>query len=327
MSELFETTDAPSLVDQATRLRDLMRETELETAATAPPSARPRLNAPLVTIASGKGGVGKTSIAVNLCVALANAGVRVTLLDADLGTANADVLCGMTPHARLEHVLTELPTHDGARRSLSDIVMPAPGGFDLVPGSAGVARIAELPETARDRLFGALCELESSTDLIVADAAAGIGPMVLSLVQSADLALVVATPEPTSIADAYGLIKASVRSHLDASPGSTPSNMGLVVNQATDWGEARAVHARIDGVCARFLGTRARLSGWVAQDVQVAEAVRARKPMLLRSPKAQASRQIQELATGVIRDLGLRASEPHRAGPSRLGRALGRLFG
>jgi flagellar biosynthesis protein FlhG len=291
----------------------------------APPESA-SATAPLVTIASGKGGVGKTSIAVNLSVALAQAGLRATLLDADLGTANADVLCGLTPAARLDHVLTPLPVHDGARRTILDIVVPAPGGFDLIPGSAGVGRIADLPGEQRDRLLAALRELEGRTDVIVADAAAGIGQVVISLVNAADIALIVATPEPTSIADAYGLIKSAVLAHLDRFPGTTPANMGLVVNQAADWGEARAVHARIDAVCDRFLGVRLRLAGWIAQDLHVCEAVRARHPMLLRSPQAPACRQIRDIAARVTRDLGLVASAAPRRGPSRLGRALSRLF-
>jgi flagellar biosynthesis protein FlhG len=272
------------------------------------PGALPRRtpDAFLVTIASGKGGVGKTSIAVNVAIALAAERWRVSLLDADLGTANADVLCGLNPAARLEHVLTDLPVHDGARRSILEIGVQAPGGFRLIPGSAGIARLADLDDRQHARLLEAMTELERESDVVVVDAAAGVGGVVTSLLNAADMGVVVVTPEPTSIADAYALIKCA---HAGAEEGAwrTPRLLG---NQAIDRAEAQSVHARIAAVCERFLGFRPESLGWIAQDLRVAEAVRARRPVLLAAPSCRASRQMREAGRRVAQEVGERRRAP-----------------
>jgi flagellar biosynthesis protein FlhG len=251
----------------------------------------------VVTVSSGKGGVGKTNLCVNLAIALAAAGKRTTLLDADLGLANADVLCGITPTKRLERFVG---VSDGgvvgSRSALAELTMDAPGGFRLVPGSAGVARMAELSEHERARLLAGVAELERDADLLVIDTAAGLGHSVLELMQVADLCIVVATPEPTSIADAYAVIKCAA----GQGSGGRSARLGLVVNQARDPAEAQAVHRRISGVASRFLGFEVPLLGRVALDACITQAVRKRVPLLIDSPRAEAARDIRALANGLV---------------------------
>jgi flagellar biosynthesis protein FlhG len=279
----------------------------------------------VITVSSGKGGVGKTNLCVNLSIALAAAGKRTTLLDADLGLANADVLCGITPTRRLERFVG---VNDGgavgSRSALAELAIDAPGGFKLVPGSAGVARMAELTEHERARLLAGVAELEREADLLVIDTAAGLGHSVLELMQVADLSIVIATPEPTSIADAYAVIKCAA-----AQPsGARSARLGLVVNQARDGAEALAVHKRISGVASRFLGFEIPLLGHVALDHRFTQAVRKRTPLLIDAPRAEASRDIRALAKGLVAALspdaaaarGLR--EPRRSAVSE---ALSRL--
>jgi flagellar biosynthesis protein FlhG len=339
--------------DQATRLRALMAAGEVgevgsQAGVPGPMASTVRsveggvvvAPAPLtIAVASGKGGVGKTNVAVNLAVAFAGAGHRVTLLDADLGTANADVLCGLMPSARLDHVLAgPLGVHDGGRRTLRDILVEAPGGFRLIPGSAGIARMADLSVLDRRALFMALAELDHDTDLLIIDTAAGVGSGVTSFVDAADTCVVVSTPEPTSVADAYALIKCAAttatglecwRSSSDDARerrGGVP-RFQLVLNQCVDALEARRVAARIGAVCDRFLGLNVPMLGWIAQDVRVAEAVRARQPLLVRSPDAAASRNISALADVLAQQLDL---PDRRVGAApvrgRLASALRRLL-
>jgi len=312
--------------DQATRLRAMVEDVERRQAALrpapAPNAGRGQVQhtrrARIVTVSSGKGGVGKTNTCVNLAIALTQLGKRTTLLDADLGMANADVLCGLTPVRRLDHfvgVSDGVHATPGAAvsgRSLREIAVEAPGGFRLIPGAMGVARMANLDPREQARLLAGLQDLERDSDLLIVDTGAGLGPEIISFVQAADLAVIIATPEPTSIADAYALIKCSLlaqrrvsRAHgLRPEPPTPAPRMELVVNQVTGQQEAAAVHARIAGVCQRFLGYSLPLLGWVTQDARVGAAVRKRRPVLLESEKCQASRDLRQLAGVVARILG-----------------------
>lgn len=331
--------------DQATRLRSLVSEAGpdqpralVEVAAEQP---EPVLSPLTIAITSGKGGVGKTNIAVNLAAALAQLVApggrryRVALLDADLGTANADVLCGLDPTARLNHVLTGDPGRfDGAVRSMRDIVVDAPGGFRLIPGSAGIARLADLLPADRAALFQGLASLNDALDALIIDTAAGIGASVTTFVDRADLCLVVTTPEPTAVADAYALIKcAAMSEHGRERWGGVgcAARFQLILNQCQDAAEARRTGARIGAVCDRFLGLNVPMLGWIAQDVRVAEAVRAREPFILRSPSCDASRNLWVLARAIAQQIGWTACEPaprradsHRRGG--LASALRRLL-
>lgn len=330
--------DEPVIGDQAARLRALVDAAE-------GPVARPRVVreaaiehiapmslAPLtITVASGKGGVGKTNVATNLAAVLAGRGHRVTLLDADLGTANADVLCGVSVSARLEHVLTgELGVHDGARRTLRDIVIDVPGGFRLIPGSAGIGRLTELSAIDRRTLVDGINALERETDVLIVDAAAGIGSEVMAFAEASDVCLVVSTPEPTSLADAYALLKcAAARAGECRAWGlETGPRFQLVMNQCVDAGEARRVGARLAAVCDRFLGMKVPMAGWIAQDVRVMEAVRARELVWLRSPGCEAARNLSELGAQLAQDLEIpREQAMERKKRSGLASALRRMLG
>lgn len=277
--------------DQASRLRALV-ESMSPPPGPAPRPLAPARRVPVVAIASGKGGVGKTSLAVNLSIALAAAGRRIALLDADLGMANADVICGLAPGRRLDAVLRQPGSLD-----LASCIVRAPGGFLLVPGAVGVARVADLDAASRQRLVTGLMSLEASSDAVLVDTGAGIGRDVLAFAAAADALLVVATPEPTSIADAYGLIKCLVARA--ARPDALPEIL-LVANQVRSPAEAEGLTRRLTETCAKFLGVRPRALGAVRYDERVRRAVRDRRPHLLASPRARASRDVAALAGALL---------------------------
>ena len=288
------------VVDQAEQLRGWVRHQAGETAGGAAarkitPSQAGRA-ARTIAVASGKGGVGKSSLAVNLAVRLSVMGRRVVLLDADLGTANADLLCNLNPPATLAHVVA-------GRRSLDQTIIEAPGGFRLVPGASGLATIADLGEVERHRLVQQMQQLENDADIILIDIGAGVGPNVLSFALAADQLLVVTTPEPTAVTDAYALIKTVSRKRADA-------DVRLLVNMVREASEGREVFGRLDTVCQRFLPLRPRFAGYVLYDPRVALAVRRRKPFVLDSPGCDASRCITQLAHRMDRH----AREPRSTG-------------
>lgn len=255
------------LIDQATSLRTLVRE---------------RRRAMVVAITSGKGGVGKSNIAVNLAIQLSSAGKNVVLLDADLGLANADVLCNIDLPFNLSHVIAR-------KKDLSEVLVKAPGGFDLIGGASGLARMADLSDQDRQRLISALAELEERADIILIDTGAGISPNVLSFTRAADEVLVVTTPEPTAITDAYAVVKVVSREQ-------SHRRISLLVNQVRCAAESGVVHDRISKVARQFLQVSVFDAGYVVADEQVPLAVRRRMPFVLGSPKAPASQCIAQLA-------------------------------
>ncbi|VAX42847.1 Flagellar synthesis regulator FleN, partial [hydrothermal vent metagenome] len=275
--------------DQASRLRALV---EAMSGSQQVAHAHTR-RVPVIAIASGKGGVGKTNLAVNLSIALTQAGRGVSLLDADLGMANADVVCGLTPGRRLDDVLC-----DPAGPGLASCIVRAPGGFWLVPGAVGVARIADLDAPGRQRLVDQLETLESRSDVVLIDTGAGIGRDVLAFATCADWLLVVVTPEPTSITDAYGLIKCVVARSREQQ--TELPRIAMVVNEVHRSAEANAVSARLAATCERFLGCRPELLGYIRRDDRVGRAVRRREPHLLAWPRTAASRDVRTLATRLV---------------------------
>jgi len=260
-----------AMIDQATQLRSLVRQQH---------QLRPR--ASVIAITSGKGGVGKSNVAVNLSIKLASAGKNVVLLDADLGLANADVLCSIDLPFNLSHVIAR-------KKELRDVMVTAPGGFKLIGGASGLARMADLTDFDRRRIVEALGAVEYSADNIIIDTGAGISPNVLSFTRAADHVLVVTTPEPTAITDAYAVIKVIAKDGVDR-------QISLLVNQVRSTSEAKLVHERVAKVAKNFLGVNVLDAGHMVADDHVRRAVLQRVPFLLAAPKCGASFCVTQLA-------------------------------
>ncbi len=303
------------LKDQATELRRLVSQSEAQhgAASAASPGSHavhphpahpanpghgghPARPARVLAVTSGKGGVGKSNIAVNLAVRLSEMGRGVVLLDADLGLANADVLCNVSWRINLAHVIA-------GRRKLEDAMALAPGGFTMIPGASGLAQMTTLSEYERSHLLSSLLRLEREFDILIIDTAAGISPNVLSFLSSADEVLVVTTPEPTAVTDAYALIKVLTRQR-------ESSKVNVLVNMVRDRDEAVRVFDRINAVSRRFLGVSLAYAGHVLFDPRVQLAVKRRCPFVLDSPDCPASLCLKQLAHKLDRH----AAEPRGEG-------------
>lgn len=281
--------------------------------------------APVIAITSGKGGVGKTNTAVNLAVTLAACGLKASLVDADLGLANADVLCGITPTTRLDSVLNKSSPSRAANRGLDAIAIDAPGGFKLVPGAVGVRRMTSLAPSERVQLIESLDALDAASDVILVDTGAGISDGVTDFVQASDLAIVVLTPEPTSIADAYAIIKACFAPHLRRDDERSPV-LSVIVNQARSRDEGLAVYQRLSNTCERFLGIRPILLGTLPIDPALPAAVRRRVPVCLASPSAPISHELGRVAGEVAKLCGLSTTKT-RVNPASARRWWSKLLG
>lgn len=260
-----------SVEDQATKLRRMMQQ-----------GSRCRT----IAVTSGKGGVGKSNIALNLSILLSAAGNRVALVDADLGLADIDVLVDIDVRGNLSHVIS------GAKR-LEEIIVDLPSGVQLVPGANGLAKLANLTDFQRAQLMKQLTELEGDNDIIVVDTAAGIGQDVIQFARSADNVLIVTTPEPTAITDSYAMTKVLTRSGYSG-------HVSMLVNFASDRHEARITFQRISSVARQFLGTTIYDAGYVLNDQKVREAVRKREPFVLAYPRCGASRCMVALTAKLI---------------------------
>ncbi len=213
--------------------------------ASSPPAAPPPTH--ILAVTSGKGGVGKTFVAANLAAALVRAGERVLVLDADLGLANLDVTLNLFPKLTLHDVFS-------GKVALADAIVAAPGGFSVLLAGSGLVEYSRMTPQLREQLHAALATLAPQYDRIVLDTGAGISDVVLYTISLAGSVLVVATPEPTSLTDAYATIKV-----LATTQGRR--RVGLLVNQVRRAGEGRRVHAQLQQVVDRFVNPGLNVPG------------------------------------------------------------------
>lgn len=241
----------------------------------------------VIAITSGKGGVGKTNIVANLGYTLCKAGKRVLIFDADLGLGNLDVLLGLTPQYNLSHVVE-------GRKKLSEIIISGPGNLKILPASSGIQELTKLTSAQKIGIFNELNTLLSDYDIVLIDTAAGISSNVLYFNASANEIMVVVTPEPTSITDAYALMKILSVKYQE-------KHFRLIVNLAKNAKEAEEVSRQLCLVANRFLDVSIEYFGNVLVDDKVKDGVRKQKVVSELAPMTQASRNFAELAHKLVR--------------------------
>jgi flagellar biosynthesis protein FlhG len=240
----------------------------------------------IITVASGKGGVGKTSIAINLAIAFAKFGRDTVVMDADLGLANVNIVLGVIPKYNLYNVLK-------GQKTLKEIIVETPQGVKMIAGASGFYQLANLDKEQKDIFIKGLEELESS-DIIVIDTGAGVSDNVLSFVCAADEVVIVTTPEPTSITDAYGIIKS-------IAARSPNSSLKLIVNRVNSVIEGRKVAERVINIAGQFLNMKVENLGFVYEDEIVRRAVLRQQPFYYTDPKSRPSACIEHIAQVIER--------------------------
>ena len=270
--------------DQATTLRRMVAVEGKETAAAAQgkETKKNRKTTRSLAITGGKGGVGKSNVAANLAVELGAQGNRVALLDADFGLANADLICGVSPKHHLGHVFS-------GEKELEEIVIKLSDKVDLIPGGNGIEELANISFAGQNYVFGKLKAIEEDLDFLLIDTAAGIADNVLGVLLAASEIVVVVTPDPASIVDAYATIKIVLR--------SAPSKpVWVLVNNVNSLGDAEQIFNQLKTAVECFLSQTVKLLGIVPNDVAVREAVREQTPVVRYAPEAPASRAIRLVA-------------------------------
>jgi flagellar biosynthesis protein FlhG len=251
----------------------------------------------LIAVTSGKGGVGKTTVSVNLSLAFAARGLRVLLFDADLGLANVHVFAGVNPS------ITLLDVMDG-RATLPAAVVPGPiPGLDLICGASGIGRLADLPAQTLEAIGRELVQLASRYDLLLIDTGAGVSASVMYFLRLVQEVVLISTPNLAATLDAYGMIKLAREQRL-------PANFHLLLNQADDADQAAQAAARITGCALRFLQFQPKDLGFLQRDPAMEAASFARHPLVLSRPDHVNSQRLTHIAAVL---LGQSALTPHTA--------------
>ena len=273
--------------DQATRLRQLVGDkTEYKTLVTEDNSASLRAGAKVLAVTSGKGGVGKTNITVNLAIALKRAGKKVLVIDADLGMANVDVVLGSRSHKHLLNLL-----EDGVE--LNNVLINGPYGVKYISGGSGIEKAIDFSMEQRQLLMQKLAACGSQADIILLDTGAGLGKNVMDFVLAADEVLLITTPEPTALTDAYAMMKAY-------SMYAKEKNLRLIINRVYDEQESKDVAAKLKQTAERFLQMPIDCLGYVYEDRAVMRSVRQQTPFLVANANCTAAKCIEALAASLL---------------------------
>jgi flagellar biosynthesis protein FlhG len=292
--------------DQAQALREIMGKKNPADEARAPSGGDKSKRTRIIAVASGKGGVGKTNLSVNLAIAYAKMGKKVIVMDADLGLANVNVMLNMIPKYNLYHVIRK-------QKTMREIILDTEYGIQIVAGASGFSKIANLSDEERQSFINELYTLPQA-DIIIIDTAAGVSDNVLGFVAAADDAIIVTTPEPTAITDAYGIIKI-IATEID----NLNIGLKLVVNRVRTVTEGKRVAERIINISGQFLNLKVEYLGCIYDDPIVPASVLKQKPFITQDPKSKAAISVAHLVG--------RIEKTNMAEDPGIGRFIKKLFG
>jgi flagellar biosynthesis protein FlhG len=264
-------------MDQAEKLRNEVR-------------SRKNFFNKVIAVTSGKGGVGKTNIAINLAVCFRKMGKRVIIFDADFGLANVEIMFGQVPKYDLSDLL-----YKGMR--IKDIITEGPMGIGFISGGSGILSLNNISADQLDKIVLGLEELNDLCDILIVDTGAGVSDNVIRVALSSSEILIVTTPEPSSLTDAYSLVKALV---MDPKFAKFETNLRIVVNKVRSDREAKAVFNKMQSVSLKFLDTRLKYQGMIPYDTALDRAVKGQKVVSLEEPSSKSARAISYLAESLI---------------------------
>lgn len=261
------------MLDQAQRLRQLAANNDNENRAR------------IITVTSGKGGVGKSNFVVNLALSLQMMGKRVLIFDADVGMGNDDVLMGFLPKYNVFDVILN-------NKEIEEVIINGPHGIKLLPGGSGLTKIEELTDEQRENFLNKLGSLKD-LDYILMDTGAGINRSVLGFIACCEELIVLTTPEPTSLTDAYSLVKAV--NHFNIK-----NSAKVIINRAIDEKEAVLTYNKFNNAVSNFLKMKLEYLGSIAEDRKLVQAVRTQQPFIIKYPNCEASQDVNKIAKKLI---------------------------
>lgn len=241
----------------------------------------------VIVITSGKGGVGKSTLALNIALSMCSMGKKVILMDADLGMANIDIMLGLVPQYNLYHMMLE-------RKSLKDIIISGPDGLSIIPGGSGISELANLKEEQLRHILVELGKLDGEYDYMIIDTGAGISNNVISFVLASDDVIVITTPEPTSLTDAYGIVKIASRDNYKG-------NLFLLVNRVTSDTEGVMVGEKLRIIVKRFLDMDIKILGYITNEPLIEEGIRRQEAFIKIFPKSMAAGDINRITRYLIK--------------------------
>lgn len=271
-------------MDQATNLRNIIKMHEIQQ------ETKKLRNAKIITVTSGKGGVGKSNVSINIAIELSRLHKKVIILDADFGLANVEIMLGIRPKYSLADLMFR-------GKSLTEIITEGPENIGFISGGSGIEELANMNSFQVQYLSNKLYELDELADYIIIDTGAGISDALIHFIKSSDQTLLVATPEPTSITDAYAVLKILNRATAEC---ECKPIVHMISNRVTTYEEGKQLYEKLNVVVKKFLQVILEYQGAVLQDTNIMRAVMEQKPISIAYPKSPAAQSFVELAHMIV---------------------------
>ena len=269
-------------MDQANELRNLINNTKNI-------NLKNKLNARVITISSGKGGVGKSSFSSNLAIYLASLNKRVLIIDADFGLANIEVLLGVRAEYNFYHIINK-------QKNISEIIVDTKYGVKLISGGNGLKELSNINNSEIKYFIEQFEYLDKVADVIIIDTGAGISQSVTNFLMASDENIIITTPEPTSFTDAYTLIKVM------KDRAENIDNINIVINKADDKYEAERIFSKLSHVCNKFLAINVVKLGYIATDISIIKATKQQKPAIISFPESDFSKSIKMIGNKILKE-------------------------